>query len=438
MSGEYQVHLESGLTVYALIFDEDRTKLWDGSAFTEIASIADADWAAGAVACAEQTTSDSTGTGLYVGDRPSGISIGSTYLVEFYSGEPTPGDNYWANALDEYGVLATSFSSVDASFTTLKVTIADFLGWGRNTEGAGSSWSTETIARLSDIIKTGLERVYYPAIPGRGGSIHEWSFLFSDEILTTSAPYETGTITVVDGVVTLADGTFPSWAAQGELVVDGTRYVVGSRDGDTQITLDDTSIDVDAETSYSLERYIYDLPSDFDAPRGKFVYHADQADGYPPLIWCSVQEIREKRRTYSTTTDYPRRIARRPKTFVTATGQRWEALLQPTPDAAYRFHYQYKLQVAIDTSSNVYLRGGAMIARVVEESCLAVAEQRYREDGSREHTELFHQLLQAAIEADRQNGSAGSLGEDRGGELYDEENEMLWLIPTITFNGEEM
>lgn len=434
MSGEYSVHLSTGLTVVALVFDADRTKIWNGSAFVSISGVADANYADGAVSCTEVTTSDGTGTGRYVGDRPSEISTAAQYVVEFYSGTPSVGDQNLAVMVDEYGTTSMSFTSTDSSFTTLKVTIADFLGWGRNTEGAGSSWNTETIARLSDIIKTGIERVLYPALPNKSGGAHQWSFLLDDEILRTSKPYETGTIACSSGVVTLTDGTFPSWAAQGELVVDGTRYVVSSRDDDDQITLDDTSVDIDSGTFYSLQRYIYDLPSDFDAPKGKFVYHADAALGYPPLRWCSVQEVRERRRRYTVTTDYPRRIARRPKTFVTATGQRWEALLEPTPDDVYPFHYQYKLQAALDPSSNVYLRGGPMIARVVEESCLAVAEQRYREDGSREHTELFHQLLAAAIEEDRVNGSIGDLGQDRGGELYHETDE-LSLIPTLTYNS---
>jgi len=91
MSGELQTQLETGLTVVALIYDSDKTKLWTGSAFESISSVADANWADGAISCTEQQTSDSSGTGCYVGNWPS-ITTAGEYLVEYYDGAPSPGD----------------------------------------------------------------------------------------------------------------------------------------------------------------------------------------------------------------------------------------------------------------------------------------------------------------------------------------------------------
>jgi hypothetical protein len=57
---------------------------------------------------------------------------------------------------------------------------------------------------------------------------------------------------VVDGVVTLAGGTWPSDAADKILVVNGSNYAVATRDSGTQITLEDTTLDVAAGNSYAL------------------------------------------------------------------------------------------------------------------------------------------------------------------------------------------
>lgn len=174
MSGEYQVHLQSGLTVFALIFDQDRTKLWNGTAFVAISSVADADWADGAVACAEQTTAGSTGTGIYVGDRPAGIESAGPLLVEFYSGTPTPGAPNWAIQFDN----ANTAGVVEAvTATQLKVEVADYLGYGRNSEGVGTAWSADVLAKLSAIVLSGARQFYWPPPLDGKGVGHRWSFL---------------------------------------------------------------------------------------------------------------------------------------------------------------------------------------------------------------------------------------------------------------------
>ena len=117
--------------------------------------------------------------------------------------------------------------------------------------------------------------------------------------------------------------------------------------------------------------------------------------------------------------------------------ERWEAVVFPTPTNADVLFYRYKVQVSIDPSTNVYFRGGPMIANVIEQSCLAVAEQRYGEDGSREQTELFEKALMAAIEADKEAGSLPSLGQDQGGELTTR-SELRQAYPIVTINGVEM
>lgn len=72
----------TGLTLYGEIVDyADRAKRWNGSAFVDRSSIADADWGTGLVAFTEDPTSDATDTVNYLGDWPAGITTTQEYWV---------------------------------------------------------------------------------------------------------------------------------------------------------------------------------------------------------------------------------------------------------------------------------------------------------------------------------------------------------------------
>lgn len=94
MSGELVFkYNQTGLTVLALILSVDKSKIWTGSAFTAIGSVADIDWQTGMIELVEQTTSDSTGTCRYVGDFPSAITDAGEYYYEVYDADSAdPGD----------------------------------------------------------------------------------------------------------------------------------------------------------------------------------------------------------------------------------------------------------------------------------------------------------------------------------------------------------
>jgi len=83
--------------------------------------------------------------------------------------------------------------------------------------------------------------------------------------ISIEAAYSTGTVTVTQNsaVVTLASGTWPTWAASGEILLSGLWYPVLTRDSGTQITLETTWEGATAAgTSYTLAQWQYDLPSD--------------------------------------------------------------------------------------------------------------------------------------------------------------------------------
>jgi len=110
--------------------------------------------------------------------------------------------------------------------------------------------------------------------------------------------FSAGKITIASGVVTLADGTFPSWAAAGVLKLDNKYYYVDTRDGDTQITLDTSVTEADA-SSYELKRAEYFFKADDDTYVPLHVYNKVRTEqGEEPLprtgkgIYARYVEIR--------------------------------------------------------------------------------------------------------------------------------------------------
>lgn len=97
---------------------------------------------------------------------------------------------------------------------------------------------------------------------------NDWSCYKVRGRLSTVASYATGTITYTNStrIVTLASGTWPTWAAYGVLKIGDVRYTVASRTSDTVIVLSSSSnpgADVAAGTSYTIYRDQYAVPSDF-------------------------------------------------------------------------------------------------------------------------------------------------------------------------------
>ena len=274
---------------------------------------------------------------------------------------------------------------------------------GREFFGQRTSLSDSEVLDCDDFIRDGLRRVY---------AAHDWSFFKPIEDITTTAPYTTGTITVVDGVVTLSGGTFPSWADYGILKVSTNYYSVGTRDGDTQVTLDDTTVDVDAGTSYSLGRPEIALASTFEAVANDsaLTYYPDQNELYPAVEQRHDQAIRKKQMD-DPYFDRPVYYSVRTVEFDPTTGSRKRLALYPTPDAAYVLRVPMILRPTMIDATNLYPVGGETLAAVIQEACMAAAEHNL-DDGEGVHEKRFLELLPAAIRADQEKSSPTSLGGD--------------------------
>lgn len=275
-------------------------------------------------------------------------------------------------------------------------------------------WSDQEILDINDIMKSGMNQFFTPPpMPGERHS-HQWTFLQPLTSITTSASYGTGTITISSGVVTLIGGTFPTWAADGELEVAGITYEVNTRGSGTQVTLVDTTLSISTASNYEIGRPAYDLPDDWAMMDGPITYRPGSAVLWPPdgievVSEYQLRVLKQKSDTYSR----PSHAAVRPKSFSGSTGQRHEILFWPTPDDAYKLYYRYKVSPDLITSTNKYLRGGQPHAETLRESCLSTAEaQMFGTKGL--HYERFVTCLMASISHDK-TLTAERLGVDRDG-----------------------
>jgi hypothetical protein len=216
-----------------------------------------------AVIVADGTNLTHSATGTYEYTFSAEANVAYTAYFEFAYGSDTvfievdlPG------VPDDYGMVS--------SYNSLLERVGHYLF------GIRSGFSTDQTSDILECIRDGLHDVY---------TAHEWSFFRPVMDMVTTPPYATGTITVAAGVVTLAGGTFPSWAAVGVLKIVNNYYAVDTRDSSAQLTLEDTSVTVASATAYELGRPEYDLPAAFEAisADSDLHYEPGQSDFYPPV-----------------------------------------------------------------------------------------------------------------------------------------------------------
>ncbi len=301
-----------------------------------------------------------------------------------------------------------SESTLSAPHAELAAEIGHVLNYGRTY----SSMTAAQQAEVDLLIEQAQRGFYFPPPLPNEAQAHSWSFLHPTTTLTTSAEYATGTVAIAAGVVTLSSGTFPSWAASGELTVSGSTYAVSTRDGDTQVTLVDTSVTVTAGATYSLQRVVYDVPDAFGGIEGGMTYRSNLS-GSVRIPVVGEGHIRELRSRPGQSAGKPQVVAVRPKSGMLLTGQRFEFLLWPNADEAYILSYRYTyLADAIASSTTIYPLGGMAHSETMLASALYVANRYLQPFG--EHTKqaraYFMERLAASVSHDRAGMSRTKYG----------------------------
>ena len=331
-----------------------------------------------AVVVADGTDLTESSTGVYEYTVAQEVNVAYTAYFEFvYNGDTTYIGFDMPAISDDFGMLA--------SYNSLLERV------GHELFGIRSGFSADQTTDILQCIRDGLYYVY---------TAHNWSFFRPVENLTTTAPYSTGTVEIASGVVTLTSGTFPSWADQGIIKVSNSYYSIASRDSDTQITLDDTSVTVASGTSYELARPEIPLPSSFEAISGDsdLTYYPDQNDLYPPIRQRHDQLIRAMQMD-NPYYDRPLLYSVRTVEFDPTVGSRKRLAFYPTPDAAYVVRVPMILRPTMIDATNQYPVGGETLAQLIVEACLMSVELDFNRQPDR-HTAKYEQMLPMAIAAD--------------------------------------
>jgi len=293
-------------------------------------------------------------------------------------------------------------STLSITYEELQREVANVLGFGLQ------NWDDDEYAMIDRYIQSGLRMFYSPA--PLDGKTHQWSFMRPIAEITTTAPYSTGTIEIASGVVTLTSGTFPSWAAGGDIVVNSKVYAVDTRDSDTQVTLEDTTLTVAAGATYELRRYAYDLPDDWGGIDSPVTFQPGTNSLRMPIKQVDENDIRIERQ-YDNITSWPQKFAVRVKTHDPTVGTRYEILFHPSADQAYSLQYRYKANPNNLSKTNKYPLGGFPHAETIKAACLAAVERESDEvNGPRQA--YYLERLQASISIDRRENSSPFLGKN--------------------------
>lgn len=152
----------------------------------------------------------------------------------------------------------------------------------------------------------------------------------------------------------------------------------------------------------------YDLPANFGGSIDT-VTLTDGGTTPKPLDKDTADNILAARAVEAAANATPQRFAIRVKTPTTTagdtadltsgTGQRWEILFYPTPNATFTVTYHYPVIVNALSTTNLYPLGGAHFSDCVLQACLMLAVKRYSLEPQGEQ-EQFMACLVASIAED--------------------------------------
>lgn len=311
-----------------VLYIEFANELESGDSLSAITSVTES---TGGITITSTSISGTKVAGTYAGGTD-----GTTYTIEAI----VTTANGETLEVDVYLLVTDSPPDMPVFVRELKVAIADYLGWGRNSEGTGTDWSDDEKARLDDILDSGHKQFLYPAVAPGETVAHRWSFL--------RPKYEFDTVA--------STYTYDLPDDFGAMVGDLTY----AEDEDVHRIIEQTT----------------------------------------PGILDRNRAVQDGANDYS---GWPYMYALRPKSASQTSQQLTELMLFPTPDAAYTIVCYYDVKVDRLSSARPFLLGGQAHSETILQSCRDIAASRYKDDtNGREHA-MFLERLKASIEYDKRH-----------------------------------
>lgn len=175
----------------------------------------------------------------------------------------------------------------------------------------------------------------------------------------------------------------------------------------------------------------YDLPDSFGFMEEDMTYSTSD-NGRDRIRVIGEAQLRRLKQDGPSQTGQPRYAAYRPKSGTGgSSGQRYELLLYPTPNAVYNLTYRYAVLANALTTAAPYPYGGMTHGRCIMQSCKAAAEL-HLDDQAGPHTAQFMMMLRAAVSQDLKRAPE-FLGVN--GDCSDERNDRFRRNFTVTYNG---
>lgn len=274
--------------------------------------------------------------------------------------------------------------------------------------------------RVDRLLSRALRRFNNPTLPG--GKRYEWSFLSPWSSLVVNAAYSTGTVEydhtggASERLVTLTDGTWPSWftgtaITRTRIRIDGIDYAVATKEDATTLTLDESNNpgeDVDSGTSYSLHQDNYQLDSDVGLIFSPITFK--QADN---ATWTCrkttphhIEILRMGRHNVEQET--PRLFATRKIARNETTGTAQDIIFWPSISSEATVLFQYRVRPDSLSTDNGYPYGASDHSETILQACLAAVEEDFGERGV--HSAAYTELLLASVELDARSHRPMSYG----------------------------
>ena len=297
-------------------------------------------------------------------------------------------------------------STLSVTFTQLRRIVGRRYGAGR----VPSSFTSDNTLDVGDFVRTGLMDFY-----GR----KEWGFLQIGHLdVPLYSPYTTGTVAIASGVVTGTGTTFPSWAADGDLVVSGISHRISVRGGNTSLTLSDTSVNVTAGATYTLLQTRYTLPQSFDHVIGdRMQYRAGDTSAFGEIHNTSLDRVRRGRFMDATYSDYPREFATAPKSSTGSDGQRQEMFFYPVWGSSVQgvalCRYRIHPDMLVDTSLE-YPYGGMVHGPTIILACMAAMTMLSGKHADADYQGRYEAAVEISKKRDAETYSPRSVGFDPG------------------------
>lgn len=278
-------------------------------------------------------------------------------------------------------------ASLGISESEVFALIATVLGISRDS----ADWDTQTTADIDRVIRMGRRKFF---------AASDWQFLQTEWSFVTTAPQTTGTVAIVDGVVTLTGATFPSaLVAEYALVTSAGVHEFSVRTNGTTATLVDTSVNLAALTTYTLYRIRYPLPTYFGAFIDPITYENSPNQYLKEMAVFPEWEIRRAGGRLEPKAGRPELFSIVNTVSDTTGIATWYIRVYPLPDAVYVLRSRIAVYPgdAIDAVGEIFPSeySGLMIQAI-----LSSAETLFNGEAG-VHTEEFQRMLPDYVRKDR-------------------------------------